>query len=202
MQDELLRRIRDYAPRPLEGEDRRYPEAAVLVPITRHEIPELVLTLRASNLSTHSGEVAFPGGRCDPGDRSLADTALREAEEEVGLAPGLVEIIGPLSPVVSLHGIKVTPIVGMVPDYVEYRSNEAEIAAVFQVPLNFFLDYPPETTHRIDYRGVPWYVPCYRYNGYKIWGLTAIMVVELINLLYDAGIDMRVPPDSFITLRR
>src|SRR5690606_3542589 len=202
MQYELLRRIRDYAPRPLEGEDRRYPEAAVLVPITRHEEPELVLTLRSSNLSTHGGEVAFPGGRCDPGDTSLADTALREAEEEVGLPPGLVEVIGPLSPLVSLHGIKVTPVVGLVPDFVEYRSNEAEIAAVFQVPLEFFLQYPPETTHRIDYRGVPWYVPCYRYDDFKIWGLTAIMVVELINLLYDARIDMRVAPESFITLRR
>ena len=202
MQDELLRRIREYAPRPLEREDRRYPEAAVLVPITRHEEPELVLTLRSINLSTHSGEVAFPGGRCDPCDASLADTALREAEEEVGLPPGLVEVIGPLSPLVSLHGIKVTPVVGVVPDFVEYRPNDAEIAAVFQVPLEFFLQYPPETTHRIDYRGVPWYVPCYRYGDFKIWGLTAIMVVELVNLLYDAGIDMRQAPDSFITLRR
>src|SRR5690606_124741 len=143
MQDELLRRIREYRPRPLEGEDRRYPEAAVLVPITRHEIPELVLTLRASNLSTHSGEVAFPGGRCDPAARSLADSAMSGADGGGGLAHGLVASVGPLSPAVSLHGIKGTPIGGMVRGYVEYRSNKAEIAAVFQVPLNSFLAYPP-----------------------------------------------------------
>ena len=96
MLDELLHRVRGYSPRPLETE-RSFPEAAVLVPITRSDEPELVLTLRASGLSTHSGEVAFPGGRRDPEDRDLVDTALREAEEEIGLPPGLVEMVGPLS---------------------------------------------------------------------------------------------------------
>ncbi len=104
------------------------------MPITRSDEPELVLTLRASGLSTHGGEVAFPGGRRDPEDPDLVFTALREAEEEIGLPPGLVEVIGPLSPLISLHGIKVTPYVGVIPDFVEYRANDAEIAAVFSVP--------------------------------------------------------------------
>ncbi len=194
MQDELLRRVREHTPRPLET-DRRFPEAAVLVPITRHEEPELVLTLRASGLSTHGGEVAF-----DPEDPDLAFTALREAEEEIGLAPGLVEIIGPLSPLISLHGIKVTPYVGVVPDFVDYRANDAEIAAVFNVPLEFFRQDPREHTHRIDYQGRSWYVPSYRYGEFKIWGLTAIMIVELINLLYDAKISLHKPPERFINI--
>lgn len=199
MLDEMLQRVRDYQPVVL-GTDASFPEAAVLVPITRSETPELVLTLRASGLSTHGGEVAFPGGRRDPEDLDLVATALREAQEEIGLPPGLVEVIGPLSSLVSRHGIQVTPYVGVVPDFVEYQANDAEIASVFSVPLEFFRADPREVTHRIDYRGRDWYVPSYRYGEYKIWGLTAIMVVELVNLLYDAGISLHQPPDHYISL--
>ncbi len=170
------------------------------MPITRSDNPELILTLRASGLSTHGGEVAFPGGRRDPEDADLVVTALREAEEEIGLPPGLVEVIGPLSSLISRHGIQVTPYVGVVPDFVEYQPNDGEIAAVFSVPLEFFRSDPREVTHRIDYRGRDWYVPSYRYGEYKIWGLTAIMVVELVNLLYDAGISLHQPPDHYISL--
>ena len=200
MLDELLLRMRGYSPHILQI-DKRYPEAAVLVPITRSDEPEVVLTLRASGLSTHGGEVAFPGGRRDPEDADLIETALREAEEEIGLPPGLVEVIGPLSTLVSRHGIQVTPYVGLVPDFVEYKPNDGEIAAVFAVPLAFFRDDPRETTHRIDYLGRSWYVPSYRYGEYKIWGLTAIMLVELVNLVFDdVHIDMRQPPEHFIKL--
>ncbi|MGE8498356.1 MAG: CoA pyrophosphatase [Pseudomonas sp.] len=199
MLDELLHRVRGYSPRLLDT-DRNFPEAAVLVPITRSDDPEVVLTLRASGLSTHGGEVAFPGGRRDPEDNDLIRTALREAEEEIGLPPGLVEVIGPLSTLVSRHGIQVTPYVGVVPDYVEYRANDAEIASVFSVPLEFFREDPREMTHRIDYLGQSWYVPSYRYGEYKIWGLTAIMLVELVNLVYDADISLHRPPDQFVTL--
>lgn len=200
MLDELLRRVRGYNPRLLET-DHNFPEAAVLVPLTRNDQPEVVLTLRASGLSTHGGEVAFPGGRRDPEDADLIRTALREAEEEIGLAPGLVEVVGPLSTLVSRHGIQVTPYVGLVPDYVEYLANDDEIASVFSVPLEFFRGDPHEMTHRIDYLGQSWYVPSYRYGEYKIWGLTAIMLVELVNLVYDADIKLHQPPEHFITLR-
>ncbi|UVE19770.1 CoA pyrophosphatase [Pseudomonas sp. LS44] len=199
MLDELLQPVRSHTPRILETEPG-FPEAAVLVPITRSDDPELVLTLRASGLSTHGGEVAFPGGRRDPEDRDLIHTALREAQEEVGLPPGLVEIVGPLSPLVSRYGIRVTPIVGVIPDFVEYQPNDAEISAVFSVPLEFFRKDPREVTHRIDYQGRNWYVPSYRYGEFRIWGLTAIMIVELVNLLYDAKIHLHEPPASFTKL--
>lgn len=199
MLDRILQRVRDYSPQLLKPE-AQLPEAAVLMPITRGESPELVLTLRASGLSTHGGEVAFPGGRRDPDDANLMQTALREAEEEVGLAPGIVEVVGPLSSLISVHGIHVTPYVGIVPDYVEYRPNDAEIASVFSVPLEFFCQDPREVTHRIDYQGSAWYIPSYRYGEYQIWGLTAIMIVELVNLVYDAGIEMRRAPASYIDL--
>jgi 8-oxo-dGTP pyrophosphatase MutT (NUDIX family) len=199
MLDELLRRVQKHAPVVLGVADD-FPEAAVLVPITRSDEPELVLTLRASGLSTHGGEVAFPGGRRDPEDADLVQTALREAHEEIGLAPGLVEVIGPLTSLVSRHGIKVTPYVALIPDYLEFHANDGEIAAVFSVPLAFFRDDPREMTHRIDYLGRSWYVPSYRYGDYKIWGLTAIMVVELVNLLYDADIRLDRPPQVFTKL--
>lgn len=200
MLDDLLRRVQSYAPHPLVL-DTALPQAAVLVPITRNAEPELILTLRASGLSTHGGEVAFPGGRRDPEDPDLIHTALREAEEEIGLPAGLVEVLGPLSTLVSRHGIQVTPYVGFVPDYVEYRANDGEIDSVFSVPLAFFREDPREMTHRIDYLGKSWYVPSYRYGDYKIWGLTAIMVVELVNLIYDAGIELHQPPATFTHLR-
>lgn len=194
---ELLRhRVQAHSPASLPSE-KPFPEAAVLMPVTRSDDPQLVLTLRASGLSTHGGEVAFPGGRRDPEDASLVFTALREAHEEVGLAPGLVEVIGPLSTQISRHGIKVTPYVGFIPDYVRFRPNDDEIAAVFSVPLEFFREDPREITHRIDYLGYSWYVPSYRYGGFKIWGLTAIMIVELVNLIYDAGIELHAPPAQF-----
>jgi 8-oxo-dGTP pyrophosphatase MutT (NUDIX family) len=200
MLDDLLWRMQSYRPLtlPIAG---RLPQAAVLLPITRSAEPGLVLTLRASGMSTHSGEVAFPGGRRDPEDVDLIATALREAQEEIGLPGGLVEVLGPLSTLVSRHGIEVTPYVGLVPDYVEYQANDAEIASVFTVPLAFFRDDPREMTHRIDYLGKSWYVPSYRYGEYQIWGLTAIMVVELVNLLYDAGIELNRPSAAFTHLR-
>ncbi|MFR0672539.1 CoA pyrophosphatase [Enterobacterales bacterium AW_CKDN230030176-1A_HGKHYDSX7] len=199
MLDELVRRMSNHTPGTLTI-DRRLPEAAVLLPITRGDEPELVLTLRAKGLSTHGGEVAFPGGRRDPEDPDLIFTALREAHEEIGLPPGLVEVLGPLSPLISLHGLKVTPFVGVIPDYVDYEPNDAEIAAVFSVPLAFFREPPQEHTHRVDAQGRHWYVPSYRFGEYRIWGLTAIMIVELVNLLFDADIGLHQPPAHFIEI--
>lgn len=193
MFDNVINRIQSYCPRPLVLPQYTR-EAAVLMPLTRAQNPEVILTLRAQNLSTHGGEVAFPGGRRDPEDSDLIRTALRETQEEVGLAPNLVQVVGPLSEVVSRHGVKVTPYVGFIPDAVEYQANADEIASVFSVPLDFFANDPRETTHRIDYLGNTWYVPSYHFAGYKIWGLTAIMLVELVNLVYDTQIILDEPP--------
>lgn len=200
MLDELLRRVQGYQAQALPA-GLNFPEAAVLVPITRREEPELVLTLRAKGLSTHSGEVAFPGGRRDAEDVDLISTALRETEEEIGLARGQVEVIGELSTLVSRYGLKVKPIVGLIPEHEHFRPNQGEIAEVFSVPLSFFAQDPRETTHRIDYLGRSWYVPSYRYGPFCIWGLTAIMVVELVNLVCDAGIALHEAPAHYVHLR-
>ena len=192
MLDKVRSRIPEYQPRVVETAG--LPEAGVLVPVTCiDDKPEIILTLRSNNLSTHSGEVALPGGRRDPGDVDLAYTALREAHEEIGLQPELVEVVGPLGTLVSRFGIKVTPYVGIVPDVFDLRPNEDEIQDVFRVPVSYFLEDNREMTHRIDYEGRSWYVPSYRYDGYRIWGLTALILVEFINVAFDAGIPLRTP---------
>lgn len=195
MLDELFRRVRTHIP--AKDPAGVFPEAAVLMPITRTHEPEILLTLRSSNLSTHGGEVAFPGGRRDAEDLSLEHTALREATEEVGLPSGMVELLGPLSPLISRYGIKVTPYVGLVPDYVEYHANDAEIASVFFVPLRFFCQPPQELRWYTDPEGRVRPVPSYYYGEYKIWGLTALMIIELVNLAFDAGINLQQPESTF-----
>lgn len=168
-------------------------QAAVLMPIVCQPEPALLLTLRASGLSTHGGEVAFPGGRFDLTDLNLAATALRESYEEVGLLADDVQLIRPMTPLVSRHGVQVTPFVGLIPPDINYQPNEAEIAAVFNVPLKFFCSDPRQVTHRIDYLGQSWYIPCYQYGSYKIWGLTAMMIVELVNVLFDRQLCLKRP---------
>lgn len=169
------------------------PQAAVLMPIICQPEPALLLTLRASGLSTHGGEVAFPGGRFDQTDLNLQTTALRESHEEVGLLADDVQLIRAMTPLVSRHGVHVTPFVGLIAPDIRYQPNEAEIAAVFNVPLKFFCSDPRQVTHRIDYLGQSWYIPCYQYGSYKIWGLTAMMIVELVNVLFDRHLDLNRP---------
>ena len=150
MVEDVVKRLETYRPRKIVT-PQPLPQAAVLMPITRAEAPELILTLRASDLSTHGGEVAFPGGRRDPEDADLIRTALRESQEEVGLDPHCVQVAGSLSQLVSRHGIEVTPYVGIVPQGLQYCANADEIDSIFSVPLDFFAQDARETTHRIDY---------------------------------------------------
>ena len=194
MLDEMRMRVMQHTPRQITAPG--LPEAGVLIAITSQPQPEIILTLRSQRLSTHSGEVAFPGGRRDPGDVDLCYTALREAHEEIGLLPELVDVVGPMDSLVSRFGIKVTPYVGVVPDQFEIIPNDSEIAEVFRVPVDFFMEDRREMTHRIDYEGRSWYVPSYRFEGFKIWGLTALMLVEFMNTGFSAGIQLHTPFDG------
>ncbi|HDZ56037.1 MAG TPA: CoA pyrophosphatase [Pseudomonas xinjiangensis] len=192
MLDKMRMRVQQHKPREIEAAG--LPEAGVLIPVTCvHDQPEIILTLRSKRLSTHSGEVAFPGGRRDPGDVDLCYTALRETHEEIGLLPELVEVVGPMDSLISRFGIKVTPYVGIVPDVFDLFPNSDEIEAVFRVPVSFFLEDRREMTHRIDYEGRSWYVPSYRFEGFKIWGITALMLTELMNVAFDAQIPLHTP---------
>ncbi|ANG61439.1 coenzyme A pyrophosphatase [Marinobacterium aestuarii] len=188
----LRRRLADYRPRRLLSER---PNASVLIALTDEVEPHVILTRRASHLSTHRGEVAFPGGKQDDTDPDLLYTALREAQEEIGLEPGLVEVLGPLGQVMSKHQLQVTPWVGIVPQDVMLTPSPAELESLFRVPLSFFMEDRRQRTDIVRFRGMTHYVPAYEYNGYVIWGLTAYMLVELLNVGFDAGIPMKPRPE-------
>ncbi|MEX1033167.1 MAG: CoA pyrophosphatase [Cellvibrionaceae bacterium] len=189
----MINRLRDNYAVPRAGLERRgaYPnEAAVLVPVTDHpREPEIVLTRRADHLSSHSGEVSFPGGKWEAGDPTLVATALRESEEEIGLAPAVVEVINVQPHLYSLWGIKVTPYVGIIPHDVALEPNPDELDSVFRVPVSFLLEDRRTETDVYYNGGREWWAPVYHFDGYKIWGLTARILVEFLNRAWDAGID-------------
>lgn len=196
MRDLLAERLAGYVPRSLTLD---YPEAGILVPITENDNnPEMIFTLRSANLSTHRGQVAYPGGKRDPTDLSLAATALRETHEEIGLPPEQVNLISPLSQVMSLHGIVVTPYVGVIPDDSVLNPNPDEIESIFRVPLSFFLEDRRERTDKLSFMDNSIYVPCYRWGRYQIWGLSAVVLVDFLNAVYDAQIDIMTPPKGGI----
>ncbi|RBP69637.1 NUDIX hydrolase [Marinobacter nauticus] len=194
MRDLLTKKLSNYAPRQLALD---YPEAGILVPVTDDENnPEMIFTLRSANLKTHRGQVSYPGGKRDPEDSSLAATALRETHEEIGLPPDQVDVIAPLSQVMSRHGILVTPYVGVVPGDHPVVPNPYEIESVFRVPLSFFLEDRRERTDALSFLNHTFYVPCYRWERYQIWGLSAVVLVDFMNAVYDAGIDLLEPPQG------
>ncbi|WP_097460508.1 NUDIX hydrolase [Mangrovitalea sediminis] len=192
MLDQLAHRLARYRPRELTLD---YPEAGILVPVTDNPVePEIIFTQRAAHLKTHRGQVAFPGGKRDREDATLLDTALRESWEEIGLMREDVRVLGMLSQVVSRYGIIVTPFVGLVPEGMSFTPNLDELDSVFSVPISFFLEDRRLRTDTLSFLDYTLYVPCYEWQGYHIWGMSAIVLVDLLNAAFDAGIDMLEPP--------
>lgn len=187
---QMTERLTTYTPKTIED---ALPEAGILVPVTRNPSnPEIILTRRAQHMSTHQGQVAFPGGKFDLEDGSVAQTALRECHEEVGIAPEEVELIAPLSQVISLHGIRVSPYVGLVDEDVEVTPNLDELDSIFRVSVNDILEMEPTRRDRTTFKGMALSIPSYDYTyqgeTYEIWGLSAIVMVELLNVAFDAKI--------------
>lgn len=182
MIDDIKERLRAYRAGPLTDphlEDRD--QAAVLLPIVDSDRPALILTLRSSQLDAHGGEVAWPGGRHDPEDGDLLTTALRETQEEIGVRPQQIEVVGELRPFISKFGLLVTPFVGLVQEPVDLIPNERELEAVFSVPIDYLIEDPRSQTDIIERHGERHVVPVYHYDGFKIWGLTAMILREFLN---------------------
>ena len=167
-----------------EVKPKRITPAAVLVPIVeRPEGTTILLTRRTAHLRSHAGQISFPGGKSEPHDTSAEDTALREAEEEIGLPRERVEIIGRLGQRTTGTGFHVTPVVGLIEPTVELVPDPGEVETIFEVPLPFVLD--PDN-HRIETRlikGLERQFYVMPYNGHYIWGLTARLLVALRNTL-------------------
>jgi len=194
MLETLHERLQAHTPRKV---GLALPQAAVLLPIVARDQPTLLFTRRAGHLKQHAGQVAFPGGKREPQDPDLLTTALREAEEEIALAPARVRLLGRLSDVISLHGIRVTPFVGVIPADLPLRPQLGELDTIFEVPLRFFLDDRRSHTDVIDVDGVLRYVPSYATEGHIIWGLSAMMLVELLAEGFGCPVSLnRAPPGS------
>jgi 8-oxo-dGTP pyrophosphatase MutT (NUDIX family) len=174
--------------------DGREPAAAsVLVPLVAHETGVTVLlTRRTDHLRDHAGQISFPGGRAEEIDADAVHTALREAEEEVGLAPDRVEVIGTLPVYTTVTGFHVTPVVGLVQPGFTLSIDSFEVAEAFEVPLAFLADPANHRRHRFEFGGeqrqflsMPWQGldPTGQAREYFIWGATAAMLRNLYAFL-------------------
>lgn len=158
--------------------------AAVLVPLVeRDEGFTILLTERAAHLSAHAGQISFPGGRIEPEDPSPEDAALREAEEEIGLPPERVEVIGRLDTYEVRTGFEVTPVVGIVRPGFDMRLDAREVADVFEVPLRFILDAANHERHSRIYNGTRRFFYVLPFENRYIWGATAGMLINLYEVL-------------------
>ncbi|HEY6661829.1 MAG TPA: CoA pyrophosphatase [Sphingomicrobium sp.] len=152
--------------------------AAVLIAITDRPEPGVILTVRRDTLRTHAGQVAFPGGRIDPGEDAI-EAALREAHEEILLEPSAVEVIGAIEPYRTVTSYRVTPVIGVIPPDLPLEPHEDEVADWFEAPLRHILDPANQHSRSALFQGrEPLYYEI-DWNGRKIWGATAAMIVNL-----------------------
>ena len=176
---------------PIEGDDFDrargiYAPAAVLVAITDRPEPGVLLTLRQPHLKRHAGQIAFPGGRVDPEDKDVIAAALREAEEEIGLAPALVEVVGTSDLYRVGTGFAVTPVVGVVPPDLPLAPHEGEVAAVFETPLAFLLTSGNHMRRSTEWEGRARHFHEIIWEDRRIWGATAGMIINLAARLRGA----------------
>jgi 8-oxo-dGTP pyrophosphatase MutT (NUDIX family) len=196
MQDWLRERLaRPFPPRAcnlsdgyhLPGREGLITPAAVLIPlVNRTEGPTVLLTQRSADLTDHPGQISFPGGRVDPEDADVEATALRETQEEIGLTPDRIRILGRLADYETVTGYRVTPVVGWVEPPFTLAADPVEVADVFEVPLAFLLEPAHQQRHfriqgstRRDYYAIP-------YGERYIWGATAAMLMIMDHTLRDS----------------
>ncbi len=180
---DIRERLSFHPPRVLP-QDGLHP-AAVLLPLYQSQGKERILfTRRTEHLSHHSGEISFPGGRWQESDRSLLETALRETEEEMGIAPEDVEVLGRLDDCISVHGYHVTPFVGVIPHPYPLRVNRQEIAEVIDVSAARLLDPSVFRVEDWRHKGRTHPVCFYSVEAHEIWGLTAGILRQFLSRVF------------------
>lgn len=175
-----------------ETPDGLHLPSAVLIAITDRPEPGLILTQRSELLRKHPGQVAFPGGRVDPEDTDAIATALREAEEEIGLPRELVDVIGTTDPFTTHTGYSIIPVVAVIPPDVDFVPEPREVDAIFEIPLAYALDPNRRTLLFTEFEGKMRDYHEILWKDRRIWGVTAGM---LVNLSY------RLAPDSLRIIR-
>ena len=179
----------------------QFADAAVLIAITQETEPKVVLTRRSMQLSQHAGEVSFPGGKRDPSDTSNIVVALREAQEEIGLNPFDVKLLGDLPMQRSRSGLSVRPIVGLIPAQVNLVAQPTEIDRIFFASLKELIDVTP-SPHKVHFARQTLYFPSMQVENEVVWGLTARMLISLFQ--YGLGYQkswpfLLNPPDFGVT---
>ena len=156
-------------------------ESAVLVPLhARGGRPHILFTQRPAHLRTHAGQFSFPGGTRDPEDASPEATALREAHEELGIAPEGVQVLGRLDEVPTLTEFRIQPVVGLIAPDLRYVPSAHEVAFILELPLAHFLDPAVRRTEKRTAHGLTFEVDFYSYNEHVIWGATARILRNLL----------------------
>jgi 8-oxo-dGTP pyrophosphatase MutT (NUDIX family) len=162
----------------IELRDRPGVPAAVLIAVTDRPQPGVILTVRREHLRTHAGQVAFPGGRIDPGEDAVA-AAIREAHEELGLNPGVVEVVGELEAYRTVTHYVVRPVIGVIPPDLALEPHEHEVADWFEAPLDHLLDPASQQRHSALFQGRERHYYEIMWKERRIWGATAAIVVNL-----------------------
>jgi len=162
----------------MEGATDASKDAAVLVAVTDRDEPGVIFTVRREHLRTHAGQVSFPGGRCDPGEGAVA-AALREADEEIGLPQAIVDIWGTADRYRTITGYCVPPVLGLIPPDLQLAPHEHEVADWFEAPLSFVLDAANQQRMSAEFQGRTRHYYEINWQGRRIWGATAAMLVNL-----------------------
>jgi 8-oxo-dGTP pyrophosphatase MutT (NUDIX family) len=158
--------------------------AAVLIPIVDRSVPSVLLTLRTAELASHAGQIAFPGGRIDPNDESPVAAAMREAKEEIGLAPTLIEPIGYLDLYLTFSGFRILPTVARVKPNFTLTLNPSEVVESFEVPLEFLMTPANHQRKTRDWKGIARDYYAMPFENRYIWGITAGILRNLYQRIY------------------
>ncbi len=168
-----------------------YKKAGVLILLLKESEEEeyqVLFTKRSAKLKTHSGEVSFPGGKWEEIDTDLYATALRESNEEINLKIENVTKLGSLNFLLSRHKIEVNPFVGYLDKFQDFKGN-FEIDEIFTVPISFLMNDKNIIYKEFNRKDLKVYIPSWVYNGNRIWGLTAMIAADFLNICFDASIN-------------